>query len=59
MMYYCNFVSIPSKMWMTPAMSTGISDRLSEALDIIVLVEANKEGAALKKCALYKNLMTI
>lgn len=40
-------------------MSTGISDRLSEALDIIVLVEANKEGAALKKCALYKNLMTI
>jgi hypothetical protein len=52
MMYY-NFVRIHSKLRMTPAMAAGVSGRLWEVSDIVVLVEAD-EGKADRKRRPYK-----
>lgn len=48
MMYY-NFVRIHSKLRMTPAMASGVSDRLWEIGDIIGLVEAEEAKADHKR----------
>ena len=41
MMYY-NFVKVHSKLRMSPAMASGVSDRLWEIGDIVALVEAEE-----------------
>ncbi len=53
MMYY-NFVRVHSKLRMSPAMASGVSDRLWEVADIVALVEQN-ERATLTKRGPYKN----
>jgi hypothetical protein len=45
MMYY-NFVRIHQSLRMTPAMAAGVTDRLWEIGDIVVLVEARDAAPA-------------
>jgi hypothetical protein len=52
MMYY-NFVRIHSKLRMSPAMAAGVSDRLWEVADIVVLIEA-EEVKTMKKRGTYQ-----
>lgn len=52
-MYY-NFVKIHSTLKVTPAMASGVADRLWEIGDIVKLLEAKEAEAAPKKRGPYK-----
>lgn len=53
MMYY-NFVRIHAKLRCSPAMAAGVSDRLWEVSDIVVLLEAQEAATASKIRGPYK-----
>ena len=53
MMYY-NFVRRHKTLRMSPAMAAGVSDRLWEIQDIVMLIEKAEAEAAPKKRGLYK-----
>lgn len=55
MMYY-NFVRIHSKLRMTPAMASGVSDRLWEIGDIVGLVEADEAKVDRKRGSYKKKI---
>lgn len=40
---YCNFVKVPSKLRMSPAMAASVSHRLREIGDTVALVEAKTD----------------
>lgn len=48
-MMYCNFVRVHSKLRMSPAMAAGVSTRLWEVADIVVLVEAEEAKSVTKR----------
>ena len=48
MMYY-NFVRLHSKLRVSPAMAAGVSDKLWEVSDIVVLVEVGGSGSDRKR----------
>lgn len=53
MMYY-NFVRVHSTLRMTPAMATGVAERLWEVADIVALVEAEEAKLVTAKRGPYK-----